>query len=194
MNRRLFLAVVPMGLVGRAAVAAVEGSDDPRFVPTIAGRIGGVPVRLVLTGSAIRKKYGFSVYAVASYVQEGAAPRDAEGLSRADIAKQLHLIFERDVDGATIGQAFRTSIGMSYPAPAFASELARLERYFLPGGAKHGDHIWLTHIPGVGLGCLLVGRPGIVIEGVGFAQAAWGTYLGRRNLGVAIRSGLTSRL
>jgi hypothetical protein len=197
MIRRRFLAGGTIGFVAWVAGTGtgVKGATgDPRFPAKIASRIGGNPVRLVLTGTALRRKYGFSVYALASYVQEGVQVRDADGLMRADTAKQLHLIFERDVDGATMASAFRASIGMSHPAPAFASELASLERYFLAHPVNQGDHIWLTHVPGVGLGVQVNGQPGMVIGGVGFAQAAWETYLGQNNLGVAIKTGLTSRL
>jgi len=37
-------------------------------------------------------------------------------------------------------------------------------------------------------------QPGMVVGGVAFAQAAWGTYLSLNHLGVALNPGLTSRL
>jgi len=105
MVRRHFLAV---GTIGFAAwsmgsvpvVAGVPG--DPRFPTTIAVEIGGRLVRLALTGTALRTKYRFRVYAVASYAQEGVAIPNSEALAALDFPKQLHLIFERDVDGATM--------------------------------------------------------------------------------------------
>jgi Chalcone isomerase-like len=197
MIRRRFLAVGPYWFAAGMVLSDSEaraGSGDPRFPASIASQIGGKDVRLVLTGSAMRKKYGFSVYSIASYVREGVKISDAGGLAKADIAKQLHLIFERDVDGQTIATSFRGSIGANHPAPAFSVELAKLERYFLSHDARQGDHVWLTHVPAVGLGCRVAGQPGVVIEGVRFAQAAWDAYLGPNNLGVAIKEGLTSRL
>ena len=161
---------------------------------TIAAEIGGRPVRLALTGTALRTKYLARVYAVASYAQEGAMISDAESLATLDIPKQLHLIFERDVDGATMAKGFRESIGRSHPAPAFGTELGMLERNFVANPVRQGDHIRLTHIPGVGLGVQVNAGPGMVIRGVGFSRAAWGTYLGPNHLGVALRDGLTSRL
>ena len=83
---------------------------------------------------------------------------------------------------------------MSHPAPAFASELATLERYFLAHPVKQGDHVRLTNIPGTGLVVQLNAQRGLVIPGAEFARAAWEPYLGRNNIGVAIQSGLTSRL
>jgi hypothetical protein len=197
MIRRRFLVAAPCWFAATATLAGSEafaGSGDPRFDPTIASRIGGKQIRLVLTGSALRKKYGFSVYSVASYVLEGTKIRDAEALAKADIAKQLHLIFERDVDGQSIATSFRGSIGANHPAPAFKTELAKLEQYFLAHNAKQNDHVWLTHVPAVGLGCHFSGQQGVVIDGVSFAHAVWNTYLGPNSIGVAITEGLTSRL
>jgi len=197
MFRRRILAAVLVGLAirGAAAVGGERvGNSDPRFATTIVSQVGGKPVRLVLTGTALRTKFGFSVYAIGSYVQEGIKVRDGGELARIATAKQLHLIFERDVDGETMAQSFRESIGMSHPAPAFAAELAKLEQYFRAYPARRGDHVWLTSTPGVGLGCQVAGKPGVMIENVGFAQAVWEVYLGQKNLGVAIKAGLTSRL
>ena len=192
MLRRRFLTTVPFWI--SAGACAAGAGDDPRFPTSIASTIGGKSTRLFLTGSALRKKYGFSVYTVASYLQEGARVNGAGGLAKADLAKQLHLIFERDVDGQSIATSFRGSIEANHPAPAFGPELARMEQYFVAHGAKQGDRVMLTHIPGVGLGCQFAGKSGVSIENVRFAHAIWDTYLGPNNLGVAIKEGLTSRL
>jgi hypothetical protein len=191
MKRRQLLIAAGALLTGSTALG---GSPDPRFSSTLSTKIGGKTVKLSLTGSALRKKYGFSVYSIASYLQEGAKVADAETLARADLAKILALIFERDLDGQTIATSFRGSIGANHPAPAFATELGKLEKYFLAHNAKLGERLWLTHIPAVGLSCQFQGDAGIRIDGVPFARAIWETYLGPNNLGVAIKEGLTSRL
>jgi hypothetical protein len=173
---------------------AKQAEGDPRFLPTLACQVAGKPARLVLTGTAMRTKFGFSVYAIGSYLQEGTRVRDAEELARVAVSKQLHLIFERDVDGATMAQSFRDAIGMNHPAPAFAPELEKLEQFFHLHPARRGDRIVLTTVPGAGLACEVSGQPRILIENTGFSQATWEVYLGRKNLGTAIKSGLTSRL
>lgn len=193
MIRRRFLAAVPFWFASRAALAA-PGSGDARFPSTIVTPVGGQSVRMVLTGSALRTKYRFRVYAVASYLQEGVRARSPEALAALDVPKLLHLIFERDVDGATMASAYRDSIGRSFPAPAFAAELSTLERHFLANPVRQGDHIRLTHVPGVGMGVQVNARPTVLIRNVAFAQAAWGTYLGPNNIGMAVKTGLTSRL
>jgi Chalcone isomerase-like len=194
MMRGPMLIGLGIATLAAAGVAAERPGVDPRFAPAIATRVGGQPVRLVLTGTAVRTKYMLSVYTIGSYVQEGVKVHDAAALIGVAAPKQLHLIFERNVDGATIAESFREAIGMSHPAPAFATELARLDQYFRAYSAHPGDHVWLTHIPGTGLACQFAAHPMVVIENVAFAQAAWEVYLGRKNLGTAIQSGLTSRL
>ena len=197
MNRRHFLATGAIGFLACAAgnapvVAGVSG--DPRFPATIVAEVGGRPVRLALTGTAVRTKLRVRVYAVASYAPEGIAIPSPEALADLDVPKQLHLIFDRDVDGATMAKAYRESIGRSYPAPAFEAELALLERHFVAHPVRKSDHVRLTHVPGVGMGVRVNDQPGMLIGGVGFARAAWGTYFGQNHLGVALKEGLTSRL
>ncbi len=192
--RRLLLCGLGIAMIAAATAAAEKASSDPRFSPTIATRIGGQPVRLVLTGTAVRTKYMLSVYSIGSYVEEGVKVRDAAELIGIAAPKQLHLIFERSVAGATIAESFREAIGMNHPAPAFTDELSQLEQYFRAYSAQPGDHIWLTSIPGAGFACQFAEHPALFIKNVAFAQAAWEVYLGRKNLGTAIQSGLTSRL
>jgi hypothetical protein len=187
--------VVLLGLHAVISTAAERPrGTDPRFAAVIGSQVRGKPVQLVLTGTAMRTKYGLSVYAIGSYIEEGAKIRGPEELARANVAKQLHLVFEREVDGATIASSFREAVAMNHPAPAFAAELGRLESYFRPYSARRGDHVVLSWLPGVGLSCQMLGRPSVLIESPSFAQAAWEVYLGPRNLGAAIKDGLTSRL
>jgi hypothetical protein len=191
MKRRQFLIASGVILTGTAARG---GSNDPRFAATISTKIDGKTIRLSLTGSALRKKYGFSIYSIASYIQEGAKVADAEALARGDFAKVLALIFERDIDGPTIAASFRSSIAANHPAPEFAVELEKLEKYFVEHKADQGERLWLTHVPGVGLTCQFHGEASVQINSVAFARAIWETYLGPNSLGVAIKEGLTSKL
>jgi hypothetical protein len=191
----LLLLGLSAAALGAEPVAQVKvRGSSVRFPTAIAQSQQGKPVRLVLTGTALRTKFGLSVYAIASYVQEGVAIDNAEALADADVPKVLHLVFEREVDGATVARSFCDSIGLNHPAPAFQAELARLTEFFEPEAIKRGDEVWLTFVPRIGLVCHVTGRPPVRIESVPFAHAAWETYLGRKNLGVAIQTGLTSRL
>jgi hypothetical protein len=192
--RILWMVAIGAGTIASVAAAAGQGGGDPRFAPVISAQVGGQPVRLVLTGTAVRTRYTLSVYTIGSYLQEGVKVRDAGELVVVPAPKLLHLIFERNVEGNDVAASFRNAIGMNHPAPAFAAELDRLDRVFRASAVQRGDHVWLTAIPGTGLSCQLAGQPAVLIESVAFARAAWEVYLGRKNLGAAIQMGLTSRL
>jgi Chalcone isomerase-like len=195
MDRKGFLAAALLALcVPADAADPTVAVGSTRYPTTLTSHFDGKPVKMVLTGTALRTKLGFSVYTMGSYVQEGTQVRGPYDLASAAVPKQLCLAFEREVDGNTLARSFRDSIGMIRPAPAFAAELAALTRYMKAHPVKKGTCIWLSSTPGVGLRCQVIGAPEVRIDNAAFAQAVWEVYLGRKNLGVAIQTGLTSRL
>ena len=52
----------------------------------------------------------------------------------------------------------------------------------------------MTHLPGIGLHIRVAGKVDFVIRSVGFSRAIWDIYLGEKNLGEALKKGLTARL
>jgi hypothetical protein len=135
-----------------------------------------------------------NVYAVASYVQEGASVRTAEQLVEVDCVKRLHLVMERAVEGKDMAAAFQSAIRANHPAPAFAAEVEQLTRLLQGDSARKGDHIFLTHLPGVGLHVSMPGKADFTIRNPAFSRAVWDVYLGRNNLGEGIKKGLVSRI
>ena len=69
------LSGLGVGMTATVAAAAEPEGGDPRFEGAIATRVGSKPVRLVLTGTAVRTKYMLSVYTIGSYLQEGVKVR-----------------------------------------------------------------------------------------------------------------------
>jgi hypothetical protein len=197
MARQTMLAVA-LVLLGGAAAGAVELVAVPgsgtRFTTTMEAAAGEKPVKLVLTGVAVRQKLFLNVYAIASYLQEGVRVRTAEELAAADGLKRLHLVMERDVDGKDLAQALQAGIRLNYPEPTFGPEVHTLVQTLQGDKVKKGDHIFLTHVPGVGLHCSVAGKGGVWIQNPQFSRAVWDIYLGRNHLGDAIKKGLVSRL
>jgi hypothetical protein len=196
-NSKILAAVVLVGLCGAVALAendvTVSGSSA-RFPPLIESKIGDNPVRLNITGAALRTKLVFNVYAIASYLQDGVVVHRAEELAAIDAPKQLHLVMERDVDGKDMALAFREAIRMNYPSPQFDSEVNQLAEFLQANPVRKGDHVWLTHVPGVGLHARLAGKTEAIIRNPAFSKAVWDIYLGKNNLGLSIKEGLSSRL
>lgn len=195
-RRTLAAALLVFGLGGAAPAADAVGvpGSSTRFATTTQVTIDGKPVRMVLTGTALRQKFYFNVYAVASYVQEGVAVRTPEDLAAADCPKRLELVMERTVGGKEMAEAFRTAIRLNYPEPVYSAEVAGLVQFMAGQEARQGDHVVLTYVPGVGLHCDLAGRAAVLIKGAQFPRAIWDVYFGKNNLGEEIKKGLGSRL
>jgi ferredoxin-fold anticodon binding domain-containing protein len=171
----------------------VEVSGN-KYPVSIVSKVGDKEVKLTLTGVAQRKKAFFKVYTIGSYVEEGVAVHSAEELAHKDCAKQMHLIMQRDVDGESMANAFIEGIRLNYPEPKFAEQCKSLLDFMKSKGLKTGDHVWLTHVTGVGFICRMPGDKEVLIKDVAFAQAIWDIYLGNKNIGDEIKAGLTSRL
>jgi hypothetical protein len=180
-----------VGLTVRAEEALSAGGID--FEPSLERRVADKDVTLTATGAGVRERFLLTIYAVASYVQEGAELKSAEDLAAADCPKCLHLVMVRTVGGKDMADAFRASIRANYPAPALHKELERLGRLIEKQTAKKGDHIWLTHIPGVGLECDFGGQV-FTIKNPEFARAVWDIWLGPKNLGEGLKKSLVNRL
>jgi hypothetical protein len=175
-----------------AELVGVRGSNT-QFTTTMDWTVNDKPVKMVLTGTALRQKVFVNIYALASYVEEGANVKTADDLAAADCTKQLHLVMERTVAGPDMAEAFRSAIRLNHPAPNFADEVQMLVEKLQGATAVKGDHIYLTHLPGVGLQ-VKMGRQEFIIRNPEFTRAVWDIYLGKNNIGEGIKKGLTSRL
>jgi hypothetical protein len=190
------LAVAVAVLGGGVLLAEMVGvpGSNTQYPSEIQASIGGRNCQLALTGTAMRTKLIVNVYALGSYVQKGESIRSASELAFADCPKRLHLVMERTVDGKDMGEAFRTAVRLNHPEPAFTDEVNMLVQYMRASTARKGDHIYLTHIPGIGLQINVAGKADFLIKNVAFSKAVWEIYLGSKNLGETIKKGLTSRL
>jgi hypothetical protein len=186
------LGLAGVGRVQAGELADVHGSKV-RFTTTMEVKVDGKPVRLALTGTALRQKYFLNVYALASYLQEGVQVQSAEELAAADCVKQLHLVLERNISGKDMAEAFQEAIRHNYPEPALKDEVAQLADMLRNDSFHQGDHIYLTHQPGLGLRISVSDRDEVIISNAQMSRAIWDIYLGPNNLGDSIKKGLLSR-
>lgn len=197
MQTRKTLALVTL-ILGSSALWGVELVPVPgsanRYPTVIDGVHAGKPIKLLLTGATLRKKVVFSVYTIGSYVQDGVTVRSADELVAADCVKQLHLVMERDAAGKDLGSSFIAAIRVNHPEPAFADEAAKLMQLLDPIAVKKGDHIWLTHVPQIGLHCTIVGKANFLVKNKDFAHAVWEIYFGRNCLSETMKKDLLARL
>jgi len=177
--------------VGAEALGQQGSSPSPQ---TKESEIGGQKVKLVKTGQAVRKKLIFSVYSVASYIQEGVKVRTAQELIDVDCPKELHLTMLRTVSGTDMADSLVSILRQNHPSPAFDAEAKALADKIRSGAANNGDHILITHIPKVGLHFKRVGGEEILIRNVAFSKAMWENYFGKHNVSEDVKSGLLSSL
>jgi hypothetical protein len=192
----LLLVAVLTTLVGTTFAADmidVPGSNT-RYASEMDAAIGGKNVKLALTGVAMRTKLIVNVYAIASYVEKGTRVDSAEALYSADCAKRLHLVMQRNVDGPEMAEAFRSALRLNHPEPEFTEDMNVLLQYIRSSTIRKGDHVLLTHVPGIGLHINVAGKADHVIKNVAFSKAVWEMYLGKKNVAEAIKKGLTSRM
>ena len=50
------------------------------------------------------------------------------------------------------------AVRMNHPEPAFTDEVTTLVQFMRSTSVRKGDHIYLTHVPGIGLHCSLAGK------------------------------------
>lgn len=174
----------------RVRIAGTHTTVDSEIRRTVDGK----SMPLVLTGAALRTKYLFNVYCVASYIDGQSTVRNAKELAEANVAKVLLLKMERHVAGTEMAAAVRKSITDNHPAESFPAELEAFMVFLVNNPVRKGDQVWITHLPGVGMSCEIVGRGKTLIRHERFSRAVWDIYLGEKPLHASIKSSLVSRL
>ncbi len=185
--------VVSFGALALGESVGVDGTSTA-YETRIESTVGGKAVKMDLTGTGLRKKLVFKVYAIGSYVEAGAGVRSAEELIAADCPKQLHLVMERDVSGKEMAEAVEKAIHKSRGDGAFPDELKSMAETMKAMELKKGDHIRLTNVPKKGIECDVAGKKQILIENGDFSRAVWEIYLGKKCIDDDLRSALVSRL
>lgn len=194
-------AAILIGLVGTISWAQqaapetlpVQGSKT-RFPSRTTLNRGQQPIPLRLTGAALRTRLGFGVYAVGSYVQEGVQIQEPADVVRADCAKVLELVFERNVPGVTMYENLAANLRQGHPAPEFRDELAKLSKFLLAHPAAKGSVLRLAYDPAAGLTLTAGDGSVLAYNSPEFARALWGIYFGARPMDPAIRTALSQRL
>jgi chalcone isomerase-like protein len=172
---------------------AVKGSTA-KYPPAVSAAVGQKTYRLNLTGVGLRTKLGFGIYAIGSYLEDGARVRTAEELMKTDAVRALHLVMERDVQPREFVDAFKTAIGKNHPADKFRDEFDQLLKAVGDRPLKKGDQIVLVAAPTIGVRIQIVGKVDVSFKNAAFTEALWEVYLGARPLDEKLKKGLTEML
>jgi hypothetical protein len=197
MFRRAVVALV-VGVVATASASAadpvsVKGSSAsyPQSASVAVG--GNKTVKLNLTGVGLRKRV-VTVYAIASYVQEGVAVKNADDVVKADAVRLLHIVMERNVDPDDFIAAFRGAVAKSYPEDKFAAEFKQLSDAVGNKVAAKGDNVYLISTPGAGVRIRLADKVDVTVKNPAFARALWEVYLGANPIDETLKQNLVGML
>lgn len=171
-------------LVGLSAVAAADGLEagGVEFEPTISISTGDAEHELRCTGTALRKKWFFKVYAVAGYIDAETAAGEDPGATfvSADVPRRVHLKMLRDVESekivSAIDEAFEKCA--TIPLEALAADRARFRAAFSMEELTDGQDIRFTWLPGSGLQISVDHEVLDTIEDPRFARAFFEIYFG----------------
>jgi hypothetical protein len=151
--------------------------------------VGGTPLRLAGAG-LFRWKWVVKVYAAALYAPPGQAPPDP----MADAPRRLELAYLVRIRRADFGRAADELLARNLPAEALAPLRARLDRLHAAYvDVQPGDRYTLTYLPGLGTELAHNGRPLVTVEGVDFARAYFGIWLGADPIDAGLRDQLLGR-
>lgn len=177
----LTVAVILFAASGPALADDYE-AGGVTFEPTITVRSEDGEHQLRCTGTALRKKWFFKVYAAAAYLDEGIEAGEDAGATfvGADAPKRLHLQMLRDVDSekivSSIDEAFEKCA--STPLDQIAAERETFRKTFSMEKLLKGQDIRFTWMPGVGLQISVDHEPLGTIASPAFAKSFFEIYFG----------------
>ena len=187
----LLFVVLALPLTASADVI-VQSDSNTEFPAEISLVSGGQEedVALRATGTGLRKKAWFKVYAACFYV--GADVKLEEdpysALIEEDFAKAITMHFLRDVGADKIANAFKDGIRKTL-AEGHDEAVAAFTGLFVEE-LKKGDELALHYLPGQGLSAYQNGQALGGIEDPEVIAAIWATWFGEDPISDDLKKGL----
>lgn len=158
MHRVMILSATVLLLVAEAQPAArADGLEagGVEFAPSVSVTSGNGEHELRCTGTALRKKWFFKVYAIAAYLDAQTAAGADPGATwvSSDVPRLLHLRMLRDVEAKKITSSIDEALEKcsTTPLEQIQEDRARFQAAFAMDELHKGQDIRLTWIPGAGL-------------------------------------------
>jgi len=164
-----------------------EPSTDRKFPKTVTFESGGGNYSLTVTGLAVRKKFMFKVYGMAHYMDvAGFENKEAvfEAAKSDERAKQITMVFVRDVEAKKIQDAYREGIKKNATDEEFEEIKDLVERFagFYTKDIAKGDRYVIRWLPGGVVESLNHGAPNETITDATFASVLWQIWLGKDSI------------
>ena len=179
----LACAITPLS----AQEKVTEPSTGKMFPATVSFSSGGTEYQLQLTGVTVRKKFVFKVYGMAHYMQNPARMKEDEAIKQVlseGKAKQITMIFVRDVDAASIQGAYRDGFAENASKEELASLKGTIEKFVagFSAGVKVDDVYILRWLPGGTVIPIIKGEEKEAITNPLFARVLWTIWFGEDSI------------
>ena len=164
-----------------------EPSTGKTFPASITFSSGGTEYQLQLTGVTVRKKLVFKVYGMAHYMQNPVRMDEAGAVKQVlteGKAKQITMIFVRDVDAASIQGAYRDGFAENASKEELASLKGTIEKFVasFAAGVKETDVYILRWLPGGTVIPIIKGEEKEAITNPLFARVLWTIWFGEDSI------------
>jgi len=197
-NLLLGTSLAGMALLTAAAQDRVEESSTGKsFETQTVFTHNGSQYAQKLTGVTVRKKLVFKVYAMAHYMQDPAAgSKEAalESILSDGKAKQITMVFVRDVDRQKIQDAYRDGFKENATAEDLKKMQPSVDQFvsFFSSDVKEDDQFVLHWLPGGVVIANVQGTEKPEIKDPLFARTLWSIWFGEDS--IVRRNDLVSRM
>lgn len=164
-----------------------EPSTGKKFPAVQSFSAGGKDYSMQLTGVAVRKKVVFKVYGMAHHMENPAGGTRAGAIK--DVltdgkAKQITMVFVRDVDAASIQDAYRDGFKENVSREDYPKIQGLIEKFVgnFTAGVKENDVFVLRWLPGGTIIPVIKGEEKAPITNPVFARVLWTIWFGDESI------------
>ncbi len=182
--RRIFVLSLLITLAMPVGMALADGLEagGMEFEPVITVTTEDGEHELRCTGTALRKKWFFKVYAIAAYLDQEIETGEDAGATfvDADSPKRLHLHMLRGVDSHKIISSIDEALEKcsTQPVEGIAEERELFTKAFSMEKLEEGQDILFTWIPGAGLQISVDDEVLETIDSEAFGRSFFEIYFG----------------
>jgi hypothetical protein len=164
-----------------------EPSTEREFPSTVSFSYAGKDYSLAITGVAVRKKIIIKVYGMAHYMQEPGKMTEEDAykaILTEGKAKQISLVFVRDVDAESIQNAYRDGFKNSVSESDYAKIKGTVDKFlaYFSSPAKENDSFTYRWLPGGIVVVIAQGQEKPALTDPLFARALWTIWFGEDSI------------
>lgn len=165
------------------AAEEIKNDETGKSFPTVVKfEQEGKSYELDATGTSARKKLGFKVYGMASYLGKNAEGADAFAkVMDPKVAKQLTMKWMRDIEAKLLTDGYRDSFKKVITGNDLQKEIDQFLTFYSQD-IKDGDEQVIRYLPGGYVELLMNGQSRGHLTSEPFAQALWKIWFGPKSV------------